>query len=43
MEIKYQQAIKTVIGKNYPQPIVVHEKARASALEAFKSLKKNKN
>jgi len=43
MEIKYQQAIKTVIGENYPQPIVIHEKARASALEAFQSLKKNKN
>ena len=40
MEIKYQQAIKTIIGKDYPQPIVVHEKARASALEAFKTLKK---
>ena len=43
MDIKYQQAIKTIIGKNYPQPIVIHEKARASALEAFQSLKKNKN
>ena len=41
MELKYQQAIKTIIGKDYPQPIVVHEKARASALEAFQSLKKN--
>jgi len=41
MEIKYQQAIKTIIGKDYPQPIVIHEKARASALEAFQSLKKN--
>ena len=40
MELKYQQAIKTIIGKDYPQPIVVHEKARASALEAFQSLKK---
>ena len=41
MELKYQQAIKTIIGKDYPQPIVIHEKARASALEAFQSLKKN--
>ena len=40
MELKYQQAIKTIIGKDYPQPIVIHEKARASALEAFKTLKK---
>ena len=28
------------IGKNYPKPIVNHEKARNLALEAFKSLKK---
>ena len=42
MELKYQEAIKTIIGKDYPQPIVIHEKARVSALEAFKSLKKNK-
>jgi deoxyribodipyrimidine photo-lyase len=41
MELKYQQAIKTIIGQDYPQPIVIHEKARASALEAFQSLKKN--
>ena len=40
MEFKYQEAIKTIIGKNYPNPIVVHEKARVSALEAFQSLKK---
>jgi len=40
MEIKYQEAIKTIIGKDYPQPIVIHEKARAAALEAFQSLKK---
>ena len=40
MELKYQQAIKTIIGKEYPEPIVIHEKARASALEAFQSLKK---
>ncbi len=40
MELKYQEAIKTIIGKDYPSPIVVHEKARAAALEAFQSLKK---
>ena len=41
MELKYQQAINTLIGKDYPKPIVVHEEARASALKAFQSLKKN--
>jgi deoxyribodipyrimidine photo-lyase len=40
MELRYQEAIKTIIGKDYPNPIVIHEKARASALEAFQSLKK---
>ena len=40
MELKYQEVIKTFIGKDYPNPIVVHEKARAAALEAFQSLKK---
>ena len=40
MEIKYQQAIKTIIGKDYPKPIVIHEEARKSALAAFQSLKK---
>jgi deoxyribodipyrimidine photo-lyase len=40
MELKYQEAIKTIIGKDYPSPIVIHERARVSALEAFKSLKK---
>ena len=41
MELKYQQAINTLIGKDYPKPIVIHEEARASALNAFQSLKKN--
>ena len=41
MELKYQQAIKTIVGKDYPKPIVVHEQARASALQAFQTLKKN--
>jgi deoxyribodipyrimidine photo-lyase len=40
MELKYQEAINTIIGKNYPKPIVVHEEARAAALNAFQSLKK---
>jgi len=40
MELKYQQEINTLIGKDYPKPIVVHEEARASALKAFQSLKK---
>ena len=41
METKYQEAINTIIGKNYPKPIVIHEEARAAALKAFQSLKKN--
>ena len=40
MESKYQEAIKTIIGKDYPKPIVTHEVARQSALSAFKTLKK---
>ncbi len=40
MDLKYQEAIKTIIGKDYPGPIVIHEKARAAALDAFQSLKK---
>ena len=38
---KYQEQLKIIIGKDYPAPIVVHEEARAAALEAFQSLKKN--
>ena len=30
----------TVIGIDYPKPIVIHEVARKEALEAFQSLKK---
>ena len=41
LEKKYQEQIKTIIGKDYPAPIVVHEEARASALKAFQSIKKN--
>ncbi len=40
MEIKDQEVINTIIGKNYPKPIVVHEEARAAALKAFQALKK---
>ena len=39
--MKYQEAIGTVIGKEYPKPVVIHEEARASALKAFQTLKKN--
>ena len=41
MEKKFQEAIKTIIGKDYPNPIVIHEIARNEALKAFKSIKKN--
>ena len=40
METKYQEAIKTIIGSDYPMPIVIHEKARNDALSAFQSIKK---
>ncbi len=40
MEKKQQEQLKTIIGIDYPSPIVVHENARAEALEAFQSLKK---
>ena len=36
---KYQEAIKTKIGSDYPSPIVVHEEARNAALKAFQTLK----
>ena len=42
MEMKYQQAINTIVGKDYPKPIVIHEEARALALKAFQSLKGSK-
>ena len=42
LEKKYQEQIKIVIGKDYPEPMVVHEKARSAALSAFHSIKKNK-
>ena len=38
MELDLQKNINTFIGKNYPLPIVIHEKARIAALQAFKSL-----
>jgi deoxyribodipyrimidine photo-lyase len=40
MELDFQKSINTFIGKDYPSPIVIHEKARAAALQAFQSLKK---
>ena len=40
MEINYQKNIKTIIGVNYPKPIVIHESARKAALSAFQTLKK---
>ena len=40
MELNLQKTINTFIGKDYPSPIVIHEKARAAALQAFQSLKK---
>ena len=40
MERKYQEVINTIIGSDYPMPIVIHEKARADALRAFQSIKK---
>ena len=41
MDLKYQTALNTIIGKSYPKPIVIHEEARAAALKAFQTLKKN--
>ena len=38
---KYQEEINIIIGKHYPSPIVIHKNARAGALKAFQSLKKN--
>ena len=40
LEKKYQEEIKIIIGKDYPNPIVEHTAARNAALEAFQSLKK---
>ena len=40
LDDKYQKSINTIIGKDYPKPIVVHENARKAALNAFQSLKK---
>ena len=40
LEKKYQEEINIIIGKDYPSPIVNHEFARKSALDAFQSLKK---
>ena len=40
MDQNFQDSINTFIGKDYPLPIVIHEKARIAALQAFQSLKK---
>ena len=40
LEKKQQEKINIIIGKNYPSPIVIHEKARAAALNAFQTLRK---
>ena len=39
MELNFQEDIKTIIGKDYPKPIVTHEVARKAALSAFQQLK----
>ena len=41
LEKKYQEQIKVIIGKDYPEPMVDHAKARNAALEAFQKIKKN--
>ena len=41
LDKKYQEQIKIIIGKDYPEPIVNHEKARNAALDAFQQIKKN--
>jgi deoxyribodipyrimidine photo-lyase len=41
LEIKYQKQIKVIIGKDYPEPMVDHAKARNAALDAFQKIKKN--
>ena len=40
LEKKFQEQIKIIIGRDYPEPIVNHEKARNAALEAFQKIKK---
>ena len=35
-ELKNENILK--LGRDYPEPIVVHEKARLKALEAFKKI-----
>ena len=41
LSMELNKSIKTIIGKDYPAPIVVHEEARKKALSAFQTLKKN--
>ena len=40
MSEKLQKEKNIILGKTYPFPIVKHEEARVSALNAFKDLKK---
>tara|TARA_B100000424_G_scaffold262081_1_gene247749 strand:+ start:2990 stop:4408 length:1419 start_codon:yes stop_codon:yes gene_type:complete len=41
LDLKFQESINIIIGRDYPKPIVIHEDARKKALNAFQSLKKN--
>ena len=41
LDTKFQESINVIIGKDYPNPIVIHEEARKLALSAFQSLKEN--
>jgi deoxyribodipyrimidine photo-lyase len=41
LELNQQEQFKIIIGKDYPKPIVIHEEARAAALDAFQRIKKN--
>jgi len=41
LEKKYQEQIKVVIGRDYPEPMVDHATARNDALDAFQKIKKN--
>ena len=41
LDLKFQESINIIIGRDYPKPIVIHKDARKKALNAFQSLKKN--
>ena len=36
---EYKESLDFKIGRDYPEPIVNHEEARAKALDAFKKIK----